>query len=156
MQKQRSHGPVAWAIGATISIAAGQVLAADAEGAATPGAAAETRLEEVVVTAQRREENLQRAAVAVTAISGNAIQDRGVTRLSDLTQLVPALKIESGAGPYTGVSLRGVATAAVNSFADPAIAVNLDGIYLPRPTSPQGLFYDIERVEVLKGPQGTL
>jgi iron complex outermembrane receptor protein len=156
MQKQRSQRPVAWAIGATIGIAAAQVLAAEAEGPAEPGAAAETGLEEVVVTAQRREENLQRAAVAVTAISGNAIQNRGVTRLSDLTQLVPALKIESGAGPYTGVSLRGVATAAVNSFADPAIAVNLDGIYLPRPTSPQGLFYDIERVEVLKGPQGTL
>ena len=114
------------------------------------------KLETIVVTAQRRSESLQKAAVPVTAVSGSEITNRSVTTISDLGRLVPAVQIESGAGSYTGVSLRGVATTSLNAFADPAIAVNMDGIYLPRPTSMQGLFYDIDRVEVLKGPQGTL
>ncbi len=125
---------------------------------ASAGASASTSsgLQEIVVTAERRSESLQKVAVPVTAVSGSEITNRSVTTISDLGRLVPAVQIESGAGSYTGVSLRGIATTSLNAFADPAIAVNMDGIYLPRPTSMQGLFYDIDRVEVLKGPQGTL
>ena len=129
---RRSIGPLVLAVGATLLGSGAKVGAQEAANPGQPGATPVAGLEEVVVTAQRRTEDLQRAAVAVTALSGADIAERGVTQLADLTQLVPAVEIDAGAGPYSGVSLRGVATTAVNSFADPAIAVNLDGIYLPR------------------------
>jgi iron complex outermembrane receptor protein len=113
-------------------------------------------LEEIVVTAQRRDESLQRAALAVTAVSGDELEARGTGNLTDITRMVPAVQIDSGAGPFTTFALRGVQSSALNAFGDPAVAVSIDGMYLPRPTSHIGLFYDIQRVEVLKGPQGTL
>ena len=113
-------------------------------------------LEDIVVTAQRREENLQRAAVSVTAVSGDTLARRGVTTAADLTQVAPALQVSPAAGPYTVFTIRSVSNFGGNAFSDPAIAVNLSGVYLATPTAVQGLFYDLERVEVLKGPQGTL
>jgi iron complex outermembrane receptor protein len=115
-----------------------------------------TALEEVVVTAERRAQTLQSAPVSVTAVTGEEIAHRDVTTVSDLAQLVPALEAFNGSGPYSNITLRGVSSLVVNSFGDPAIAVNLDGVYLARTTAFQGLFYDVTRVEVLKGPQGTL
>ena len=113
-------------------------------------------LGEIVVTAQRREENLQRAAVSVTAVSGAQLATRGVTTAQQLTQVAPALQVSPAAGPYTVFTIRSVSNFGGNAFSDPAIAVNLAGVYLATPTAVQGLFYDLERVEVLKGPQGTL
>ncbi|UZK65069.1 TonB-dependent receptor [Sphingomonas sp. M1-B02] len=113
-------------------------------------------LEDIVVTAQRREENLQRAAVSVTAVSGEALATRGVTTAAELTQVAPALQVSPAAGPYTVFTIRSVSNFGGNAFSDPAIAVNMAGVYLATPTAVQGLFYDLERVEVLKGPQGTL
>ena len=115
-----------------------------------------TALAEVVVTAERREQSLQRAAVAVTAVSGQQLAQRDIVNVDQLTQVVPALQAQQGTGPYTSVILRGVTTTVVNVFGDPSVAVNMDGVYLARPTSLHGLFYDLDRVEVLKGPQGTL
>lgn len=113
-------------------------------------------LGEIVVTAQRREENLQRAAVSVTALSGEELETRGVTTAQQLTQVAPALQVSPAAGPYTVITIRSVSNFGGNAFSDPAIAVNMAGVYLATPTAVQGLFYDLERVEVLKGPQGTL
>lgn len=113
-------------------------------------------LEDIVVTAQRREENLQRAAVSVTVLSGENLTTRGVTTAAALTQVAPALQVTAGTGPYTVLTVRGVSNFGGNAFSDPAIAVNFSGVYLASPTAVQGLFYDLERVEVLKGPQGTL
>jgi iron complex outermembrane receptor protein len=113
-------------------------------------------LEEIIVTAQRREESLQRAAISVTAISGEGLLTRGVTNAQQLTQLAPALQVSPAAGPYTVFTIRSVSNFGGNAFSDPAIAVNFSGVYLATPTAVHGLFYDLERVEVLKGPQGTL
>jgi iron complex outermembrane recepter protein len=113
-------------------------------------------LEEIVVTAQRREESLQHAALAVTAISGDQLAESGSTRVEDLTQLVPALQISPAAGPYPLFYLRGVGNFNGNALSDSALAINLDGVYVARPSSANGLFYDVSRLEVLKGPQGTL
>ena len=113
-------------------------------------------LGEVVVTAEHREQTLQRAAVAVTAVSGQQLTQRDIVSVDQLTQAVPALQAQQGTGPYTSVIIRGITTAVVNVFGDPSVAVNTDGVYLARPTSLHGLFYDLDRVEVLKGPQGTL
>jgi iron complex outermembrane recepter protein len=129
---------------------AGQSVAPAAESA---GAAA---LEEIVVTAQRREENLQHAAIAVTAITGSLMSDANAIRVQDLTQLVPSLQVSTAAGPYPLFYLRGVGNFNGNAFSDAAIAFNVDGVYISRPSSTSGTFYDLDRIEVLKGPQGTL
>jgi iron complex outermembrane receptor protein len=122
----------------------------------TGGQSEEPGLEQIVVTAQRREENLQRAAVSVTAVSGEALIQRGVTNAQQLTQVAPSLQVSPAGGPYTTFTIRSISNFGGNAFADPAVAVNVAGVYLATPTSVQGLFYDLERVEVLKGPQGTL
>jgi iron complex outermembrane receptor protein len=132
--------------------------AATAEQAAAPVAepAGGVALEEIVVTAQRREENLQHAAIAVTAITGSLMSEANAIRVQDLTQLVPSLQVSTASGPYPLFYLRGVGNFNGNAFSDAAIAFNLDGVYISRPSSTSGTFYDLARVEVLKGPQGTL
>lgn len=113
-------------------------------------------LDEIVVTAQFKRENLQKAAVAVDVVGGEDLARSGVTSATQLTTVVPALQIsQSGAGAQS-LFIRGVGTLTANSYSDPGVAFNVDGIYIGRPTSMRNTFFDIERVEVLKGPQGTL
>lgn len=127
----------------------------------TPAQAQETAAAEnvgiadIVVTAQRREESLQRAAVAVTAVTGETLTNAGITDIADLQKLVPALAI-SPTGGTTSFFLRGVGTNSQNSFSENAVAFNFNGVYVARPSAPAGVFYDLQRVEVVKGPQGTL
>jgi iron complex outermembrane recepter protein len=130
----------------------------DAQQAASSAAAAQSgnALEEIVVTAQRREENLQHAAIAVTAITGEHFGEAGAIKLQELTELVPALQVSLSAGPYPLFYLRGVGNFNGDPLSDAAVAISLDGVYIARPSSTNGLFYDLSRVEVLKGPQGTL
>ena len=112
-------------------------------------------LTDIIVTAQRRSENLQRAAVAVDVVSGSDIAAAGVTQAARLNEQVPALTIEPTS---TGnlIFIRGVGNFTVTPNSDPAVAFNYDGVYVGRPTGSTGVFFDLERVEVLKGPQGTL
>lgn len=112
-------------------------------------------LQDIVVTAQRREENLQKAALAVSAVAGSLLTEQGITQSTDLSRLIPAIQIQP-AHSYTQIYLRGVGTFGANSYAENSVAFNLDGVYLSRPAGPSALFYDLERIEVLKGPQGTL
>lgn len=116
---------------------------------------ADEGITDIVVTAQRREESLQRAAVAVTAVTGADIADAGITELVDLQKLVPALAV-APTGGTTSFFLRGVGTNSQNSFSENAVAFNFNGVYVARPSAPAGAFYDLARVEVVKGPQGTL
>jgi iron complex outermembrane recepter protein len=112
-------------------------------------------IEEIVVTAQRREESLQKAAVAVSAVTGDGLINAGVSDTNGLSRLVPALAV-TPTGGTTSFVLRGVGTLSANSFSENAIAFNFNGVYVGRPTAPIGSLYDLERVEVVKGPQGTL
>lgn len=139
---------------ATPSISSG-AIAQDTGEAGTSEVANEQGLSEIVVTAQRREESLQRAAVAVTAVTGNDLVNTGITETANLGRLVPSLVVQP-TGATTSFFLRGVGTNSQNSFAENAVAFNFNGVYLGRPTAPAGMFYDLERVEVVKGPQGTL
>lgn len=132
------------------------VALAQAAPAAQSSQASTAGLGEVVVTAERREQSLQKTAVPVTAVTGRELARRDILNIEQLTQVVPALEAQQGTGPYTSVIIRGITTTVVNVFGDPSVAVNLDGVYLARPTSLHGFFYDLDRVEVLKGPQGTL
>ena len=112
-------------------------------------------LAEIVVTAQRRAESLQRAAVAVDVIQGSELVKAGVTDVTTLNTLTPALQIEPSS---TGnlLFIRGVGNFTLVPTSDPAIAFNYDGVYIGRPTSTSTAFFDLDRIEVLKGPQGTL
>ena len=113
-------------------------------------------LVEIVVTAQRREESSQRAAVAIDVVSNATLENAGVVTATSLNAAVPSLYITRAGGANTSFFIRGVGNYTNNGYSDPAIAFNVDGVYYGRPTSTAGTFYDLERIEVLKGPQGTL
>lgn len=136
--------------------------AQDAEGelaeAATADAPDEASggLNVITVTAQRREETLQDAAIAINAASGDELIEAGVADASQLSKIAPALYVSTGGGANVGFFVRGVGNFANNGFTNPAVAFNLDGVYVGRPSSTIASFLDLNRVEVLKGPQGTL
>ncbi|MGN8001088.1 TonB-dependent receptor [Sphingomonas sp. 22176] len=113
-------------------------------------------LQEIIVTAQRKAENLQRAGIPVAVVTGDQLVSRGLTSSNELGNSVPSLSAQPQGGANTTFFLRGVGNFTVNGYSDPAVAFNYDGVYLGRATSTSGVFYDLERVEVLKGPQGTL
>ncbi len=113
-------------------------------------------IEEIVVTAQRREEGAQHAAIALTALSGEELRDAGVTRPQELTHLDPSLQVANISSPTALFYLRGVGNLTGTSLADPAVAFNFNDVYIARPSSTGAFFYDLDRVEILKGPQGTL
>lgn len=120
------------------------------------GSAGDISLGEVVVTAQRREENLQRAAIAITSIGAEALTRAGVTDVTQLTAVAPSLQVGTLSGPYSAFYLRGVGNFTTNALSDSAVAFSVDGVSFARSSSNWGVFYDLDRVEVLKGPQGTL
>ncbi|MEH3107843.1 MAG: TonB-dependent receptor [Sphingomonas fennica] len=138
--------------------AAAQTTDAPPPDASAPVAAADANaagIADIVVTAQRRAETLQRAAIAATAVSGNSLVNAGVSDPANLTKLVPALTVQP-VGISSSFFIRGVGATAINSFQENAIAFSVGGVFFARPTGPAGTFYDLDRVEVLKGPQGTL
>jgi iron complex outermembrane recepter protein len=112
-------------------------------------------IEDIVVTASRRSETTQRSALSIQALSSEALERAHVTRPEDLNALAPGVAIAT-AGNQPQVYIRGVGNFASNYLAEGAVAFNLDGVYISRATTTRGMFYDLERVEVLKGPQGTL
>ena len=137
--------------------AAAQTTADPSDGAANAQAEdGQAGIQEIVVTAQKREESLQRTALAVSAVGGDDLVNAGVTETAGLTRLVPSLVVQPSVGAATNFYLRGVGSFAANAFSENPIAFNFGGVYIARPAAPSGTFYDLERVEVLKGPQGTL
>ena len=126
-----------------------------AVGTTTP--ATDEGLADIVVTAQRVTESSQRAPIAIDVVNPEELRRQNVIRAEDLARTSPALSATgSTGGPTTVFFVRGVGNATVNAYSDPAIAFNYDGVYIGRPSSTSGIFYDLQRVEVLKGPQGTL
>ncbi|MEL7185337.1 MAG: TonB-dependent receptor, partial [Pseudomonadota bacterium] len=115
-------------------------------------AAAQDSMEEIIVTATKRESSVQDLAVAVTAISGDAITDLNLTNVIDVEKMVPGLKVRYvGADPT--IIMRGAGAAGTN---DIAVPIYVDGLYRPRAGQGLASYLDVERVEVLRGPQGTL
>lgn len=111
---------------------------------------------EIIVTAQRREESLQDAAIAINAVDGEELARSGVSDVTQLNKVAPALYVPESGGANVGYFVRGVGNFANNGYTNPAVAFNLDGVYIGRPSSTVASFLDVNRVEVLKGPQGTL
>ncbi|MEK9655930.1 MAG: Plug domain-containing protein, partial [Halieaceae bacterium] len=116
-----------------------------------------TQIEEVVVTAQKREENLQDVPVAISALDAAAIEKTFARDISDLSGRVPNLVIDPILGNgTTSISIRGMQLNDVEKSFDPAVAVYQDGIYLATTTGVLLNMWDAERIEVLRGPQGTM
>lgn len=110
---------------------------------------------DIVVTANRRAESVQRSSLAVAAFTGEQVTKAGVAQATDLTKLTQGLQVAL-IGSTSQIYVRGVGDASSNPLANPGVAFNVDGVYVGRPEGVGVNFFDIERIEVLKGPQGTL
>ena len=120
--------------------------------ATTLGAPAYGQLEEIVVTAQRREQNLQDVPISVTAVTGEQILRGGFSDMEDMSIFVPSLHMRD---TFTGqvLMIRGIGTTAGNEAFESAVAIFHDDLYYGRDNLGQNAFFDLERVEVLRGPQ---
>jgi len=128
-----------------------------ANGALADAAAAgsTTQLGEVIVTAQKRAENLQETPVAVTALTGSKVDQANIAQPGQLQLYVPSMTVGQGDG-YSLVYLRGVGNDVITTAAEASVATYLDGVYTAYLTTESIPQYDLARIEVLRGPQGTL
>ena len=124
--------------------------------AETPQAEAQTAgVQEIIVTAERRSTSIQKTSLALQVLGGQELASKGVSQAKDLVALVPGLQISLG-GNQTQTYIRGVGDFSSTALGQSAVAYNVDGVYIADQVSVGPLFYDVSRVEVLKGPQGTL
>lgn len=140
---------------ATAAAAQDMPNSADQNPAASSSTEAQVGISDIVVTASRRAENVQNAALSIQALSNETLTRANVSKPEDLARLAPGVQIATS-GTYAQVYIRGVGNYGTQAYAEGAVAFNLDGVYISRPWGTRGIFYDLERVEVLKGPQGTL
>ncbi|MAQ67011.1 MAG: TonB-dependent receptor [Sphingomonadaceae bacterium] len=138
------------------SVAAVPLHAQSAPATAAPSEATEDDgTDVIIVTANRREENLQEVAGVVQALDADQLRQDGIVELRQLQAAVPGLSIANQEGNVE-IFIRGVGSSNNTELGDPGAAPHLNGTYIPRPRGLGLMFYDLERVEVNKGPQGTL
>ncbi|WP_298397631.1 TonB-dependent receptor [Sphingobium sp.] len=128
-------------------------LPASAQTAAT-AAADDASGGEIIVTAQKRPELLSKTPLSISAVTGDALKTNAVNDAMSLAVAVPTVRIEQANG--LRVTIRGVSSADGSEKGDPSAAFMLNGVYLARQQSLSGAFFDVSRIEVLRGPQGTL
>lgn len=122
---------------------------------AQDGAGSEPRLEEVIVTSQRRMTDVQTTAAAVSAFSTDDLKLRSAYEVQDLNSLSPSVLVSSFQGEAQ-IYIRGIGYSSIVGGSDSSTAFHSDGVYISRPAGALPAFMDVERVEVLRGPQGTL
>jgi outer membrane receptor protein involved in Fe transport len=148
-----SRGP---ALKAAAGVLAALVVAQGAW-AADAASGPQTSLTEVVVTAQKREQNLQDVPIAVMALSGQELKDAGVTDIKNMQILTPGLTVTSTTSEAsTTARIRGIGTVGDNVGLESSVGVVIDGVYRPRNGVGFGDLGDVDRIEVLEGPQGEL
>ncbi|ACE83587.1 TonB-dependent receptor [Cellvibrio japonicus] len=114
-------------------------------------------LEEVIVTATKRETNLMETPIAITVFGEETLVREGIANVKDMAKLVPNMDIAIDSSQTAPViTMRGVRSTNITELGDPAVGLHLDGIYSPRPQGAMALMFDVERVEAQRGPQGTL
>src|SRR5690606_1734154 len=160
----RTRGPrPAWQVVCVSTLAlsilqAPATAAQDGEQAAAPstGASASTAymIEDIVVTARQREERLQDVPVIVSAFNEDALVTKGAVDLKPLSTAIPSVKLENVGLFQTAASfsMRGIGNTSIESFDDPRVAVYVDGAYQPRTSDGLADMFDVESVEVLRGP----
>lgn len=118
---------------------------------------AHAQYDEIVVTAQKTEQNLQEVPVAVSVLPEEAIENKFANNIENLQTLVPSISFRKGStNANSAISIRGIGTVSFSLAAEPAVSTVVDGVVLGRSGQAFADLYDIERIEVLRGPQGTL
>ncbi len=144
--------------GASLSLLASPALA-QTQAAATDGAAtaASGGLADIVVTAEKREVTIQSAPIAITAVSGDLLKQRNVNELNDISGYVPGLNIAKSGGAERIITIRGIGyETAQNPNTQPGVAFHIDGVYIAHVAALAQDLLDVDRLEVLRGPQGTV
>ena len=113
-------------------------------------------IEEIVVTAQKREESLQDVPISVSAFNADQLDRKQIDTFSDLQFNVPNVSYTKGNFSGSNFAIRGLGTSAVGTSADSGVGVHINDVYLQSPRLFETEYYDIEQLEVLRGPQGTL
>jgi iron complex outermembrane receptor protein len=148
-QSRKALSPIAIAVVAALAAAPG--ARAQQSGSSAGG------LEEIIVTAQKREQKLQEVPIAVSVVTGSQVESVGGFNVESLRQLVPSLNVrKTNTQLNQALFLRGVGTINFAIAAQPSVAFVLDGVVMSSAGEAFGDMYDVERVEVLRGPQGTL
>lgn len=141
---------------AVATVLTGTGFAATVPGVAQAQETAGDGIEEILVTAQRRTQSLQDVPIAMQVVDSTLIKDVAAENLGDLNGFVPGLVISDGSPTQPRYQIRGIQTGDFGVGTDPAVGVYVDGIYAARSGASLLAFNDVERIEVLKGPQGTL
>jgi iron complex outermembrane recepter protein len=143
--------------------ATGQAFAQEAAPAAAPEAAAEPEpaqrgVEEIIITATKRDANIQEVPIAVSAFQGDELEARRIDEIEDLAQVSPSIHVNTSNTASAGGTLRirGVGTTGNNIGLEASVGVFIDGVYRSRSGQAFSDLLDIERIEILRGPQGTL
>nr|WP_321440599.1 TonB-dependent receptor [uncultured Hyphomonas sp.] len=147
-----------WSLTSTIALLLGGAALAGGAASAQDADSADTevrQLDTVTVTAQKREQSAQDVPISITAVSGDQIVEAGAGNLEDLKDYLPNVEIVDAPGA-TRVVIRGLGSGAGNIAFEQSVGMYVDGIYASRAALFQAPFLDLERVEVLKGPQGVL
>lgn len=144
------------AVAVSLALGSGMVLpASQALADAAPSAASQGALEEIVVTARKRDESLQDVSASISVLSGDMLRQRMITDVRDMQYAVPAMNVGETVGAMK-ITMRSLGNASNTRGEDSQVAFHVDGAVVSRPEA-QGLaLFDVSRVEVLKGPQGTL
>jgi iron complex outermembrane recepter protein len=131
---------------------------ASAEGAPQAAPAPVVGLEEIVVTAERRKSDVQATPIAITALSADALEKSHIDNLADLSGFAPGLVITKTSGRETVPTIRGIGSATPENYGStgPGVSMFVDGVYIGDSLSPGEGFFDLDHVEVMRGPQGTL
>jgi iron complex outermembrane recepter protein len=137
------------------------IISAGVVAAAAPAVMAQERasryaLEEVVVTAQKRSERLQDVPISVTAFGAETLENFIANDIGDIDAFTPNLQVDDSQATQPGYRIRGIGTSDFGVGLEPAVGVYIDGVYVGRSGASRVAFNDVERVEVLNGPQGTL
>lgn len=127
----------------------------EASAAQAPAAAPENAPEDIVVTAQKRDERLEDVPISITQVSGENLRKSGVVGLTGLAAVTPGINI-TRTGPYIIPGIRGISSQGTGILAENNVAIYVDGFYIPNQAGLNFDFNDVDQVQILKGPQGTL
>jgi iron complex outermembrane receptor protein len=132
-----------------------QATRADVAATASDSSSSSAELETIIVTAQKRSEDLQKTPISVTAVAGTQLASQHVEDIADLGSIIPNLQIIP-ISETVQINVRGIGSNFFDPRAQSSLAQSIDGLYYARPPQAGGTFFDVSRIEVLRGPQGTL